>query len=140
MMTLPNIDIETIQNYCGPQMYKEGREFLKEEPFFVCYREWTMLKALCVGNNAPSYAVRILLNETGIANSCCTCYVNRSVPCKHIAALLYKWHKEPTAILERDKWAQTLQKGSKQEAVELIEKMVDLYPEHESCKLWLTHT
>ena len=140
MMTLPDIRIEKIQNYCGPQMYKEGKKFLKENPFFVTYREWTLLKALCEGNDMPSYAVRILLDEKGIANSCCTCYVNRSVPCKHIAALLIMWHNTPEAIAERNDWALTLKKSSKKDVVELIEKMVDLYPEHESCKLWLTQS
>ena len=140
MMTLPDIGIEKIQNYCGPKMYKEGKKFLKENPFFVYYREWTMIKALCEGDDIPSYAVRVLLDETGIANSCCTCYISRSVPCKHIAALLLMWHEQPNAIVERNDWARTLNKGTKKEAIELLEKMVDLYPEHESCKLWLTHT
>jgi uncharacterized Zn finger protein len=99
-----------------------------------------MLKALCEGSYAPSYAVRILLDDSGIANSCCTCYVNRAVPCKHIAALLIMWHERPEKIAERDDWAQTLRKGSKEDIITLIEKMVDLYPEHESCKLWLTQS
>ncbi len=140
MMTLPEIGIEKIQNYCGPQMYKEGKQFLKENPFFVTYREWTLLKALCEGTDVPSYAVRVLLDDNGIANSCCTCYVNRSVPCKHIAALLLMWHESPETIAERNDWARTLKKSSKEDVVELIEKMVDLYPEHESCKLWLTQS
>ncbi len=140
MMTLPVVGIEKIQNYCGPQMFKEGKKFLEQQRFFVYYREWNMIKALCEGTDVPSYAVRVLLDETGIANSCCTCYVSRSAPCKHIVALLLMWHKEPEAIVERSDWATTLKKGTKQDAVELVEKIVDLYPEHESCKLWLTHT
>lgn len=140
MISLPQLSTETIKNYCGPQMYAEGKKFLKTGPFFVCYREWTMLKALSEGTAMPSYAVRVLLDETGIANSCCTCYVNRSAPCKHIAALLIFWQQHPEQIKDRKEWASQLRKGKKDEMVTLIEKMVDLYPEHESCKLWLTQS
>ena len=69
MMTLPEIGIEKIQNYCGPQMQKEGKQFLKESPFFVKYREWTLLKALCEGTNVPSYAVRVLLDDNGVVRA-----------------------------------------------------------------------
>ena len=79
MNTLPKIEKEIIKNNCGARMYQIGKDFLKEEPFFVYFREWTMLKALSEGTESPSYAVRILLDDTGIASSCCTCYVNRSV-------------------------------------------------------------
>ena len=140
MITLPKITREQIKNYCGPRMFKIGKDFLKEKPFFVFYREWTILKALSEGTESPSYAVRILFNESGIANSCCTCYVNRSVPCKHIAALLHLWHDQPEAIPEREVWSLQLQKARKDDIVALLEKVVDLYPENESCKLWLVES
>jgi hypothetical protein len=50
------------------------------------------------------------------------------------------WREQPEKITERDEWAQALRKGSKEDIITLIEKMVDLYPEHESCKLWLTQS
>ena len=137
MIALPKLENETIKNYCGIRMFKIGKEFLKENPFFVVYKEWTMLKALSEGTESPSYAVRILFDEKGIANSCCTCYVSRSVPCKHIAALLVLWQEKPKSILERDAWSASLRKKDKKEIVALLEKVVDLYPENESCKLWL---
>ncbi len=137
---LPKITKDTIRDYCGARMYRNGMEFLKKKPFFVFYREWTTLKALSEGTESPSYAVRVLLDERGIANSCCTCYVNRSVPCKHIAALLLMWHNEPESIPEREDWTLKLHKSRKNEIVELLEKIVDLYPESESCKLWLAES
>jgi len=121
-------------------MYDIGKEFLKRNPFFVYYREWNILKALSEGTESPSYAVRVLLDERGIANSCCTCYVNRSVPCKHIAALLILWYKEPELFPEREKWEHNLEMLPKQDVVELLVKVVDLYPENESCKVWLTES
>lgn len=140
MVTLPKLTKEMIRDYCGARMYAIGKEFLKGNPFFVYYREWNMLKALSEGTESPSYAVRILLDERGIANSCCTCYVNRSVPCKHIAGLLIFWLEEPEAIPEREAWASNLKSLHKQDIVKLLEKVVDLYPESESCKVWLTES
>ena len=140
MIPLPKIEKQIIKNYCGARMYQIGKDFLKEEPFFVYFREWTMLKALSEGTESPSYAVRILLDDTGIANSCCTCYVNRSVPCKHIAALLILWNESPETILERAEWASSLRKVPQDEVIKLLEKIVDLYPENESCKVWLVES
>ncbi len=140
MVTLPKIEKSTIKNYCGARMYQIGKDFLKENPFFVYYREWNMLKALSEGTESPSYAVRILFDERGIANSCCTCFVNESVPCKHIAALLQLWSVQPETIPERKAWTKRLQKAKKDEVIELLEKVVDLYPENESCKLWMAES
>lgn len=140
MVTLPKIEKEAIKNYCGARMYQIGKDFLKEQPFFVYFREWTMLKALSEGTESPSYAVRILLDDTGIANSCCTCYVNRSVPCKHIAALLILWNEKPDDIPERITWSNDLRKVPQEDLIKLLEKIVDLYPEDESCKLWLVES
>lgn len=140
MITLPKITKKTIENYCGTRMYRVGKEFLEENPFFVYFREWTMLKALSEGNVRPSYAVRVLFDDQGIANSCCTCYVNRSIPCKHIAALLIMWLETPEVITERSDWVARLHKKKKGDIVELLEKIVDLYPESESCKLWLVES
>jgi len=140
MIKLPEITTEMIKNYCGERMYGIGKEFGKKKPFFVCFKEWTMLKALCEGTESPSYAVRILLHEKGIANSSCTCYVNRSVPCKHIAALLIRWHQDQESIPERSVWVQGLHKLRKPHLVGLFEKFVDLYPDDESCKQWLVES
>jgi uncharacterized Zn finger protein len=140
MVTLPKLTKDMIKDYCGARMYNIGREFLKANPFFVFYREWNMLKALSEGTECPSYAVRILLDERGIANSCCTCYVNRSVPCKHIAALLLLWHEQPESVPDRESWASQLRSLPKNQVIQLLEKVVDLYPESESCKVWLTES
>jgi hypothetical protein len=140
MISLPVLEKDRIIDYCGYNMYHLGIELLKTRPFFVYYKEWTMLKALCEGSDSPSYAVRILFDEKGIANSCCTCYTNRVVPCKHIAALLLLWHQNPKGVPERSEWAQKLQSKKKEDVVALLEKVIDLYPENESCNLWLVQS
>ena len=128
-MTIPLITQQQIINYCGPNMYEFGKDFLSLNPFFVYYREWTVIKGICEGSMTPSYCVRILFDEHGIANSCCTCYTNRIVPCKHIAALLLMWHQQPGGVPDRPQWGRMLQTKNKGELIELLEKMVDLYPE-----------
>lgn len=129
MQTIPALVRERIVNYCGAQMYNLGQEYLQEQPFYVYYREWMTLRGICEGSTNPSYSVRIIFNEKGIANSCCTCYTNRAVPCKHIAALLALWHEQAGAFPERAQWARTLQATRKEDLVLLVEKIVDLYPD-----------
>lgn len=133
MLKPPTLERQRIIDYCGWTMYALGKEFLKENPFFVFYREWTMLKALCEGTDSPCYVVNIFFDDSGIANSCCTCYTNRAVPCKHIAALLLLWYERPTEILERTQWLKTMQTSKKEDLVELLEKLIDLYPESDRC-------
>ena len=129
MMTLPEITVERVVNYCGPSMYQLDRDYLAKQPFYVFYREWMTLKAICEGTTSPSYCVRIIFNQTGIANSCCTCYTNRMAPCKHIAALLVLWNEGQARFPDRAQWASGLRSASKDDLVGLLEKIVDLYPE-----------
>ncbi len=129
MNTIPDIAKERVIDYCGAQMYLVGKNYLEERPFYVFYREWMTLRGICEGGTSPSYSVRIIFDQRGIANSCCTCYTNRVVPCKHIAALLALWNEQPAQIPDRIEWAQLLQTTKKEELVALIEKIVDLYPD-----------
>lgn len=126
---IPDIVKERIIDYCGAKMYQVGKDYLKEQPFYVFYREWMTLRGICEGSTNPSYSVRIIFNKRGIANSCCTCYTNRVVPCKHIAALLALWHERPMQFPDRVQWARLLEGTQKKELVALVEKIVDLYPD-----------
>ena len=130
MYMIPFVEEERFIDYCGAHMYREGKKFLKEEPFYVHYREWMTLKGICEGSTSPSYSVRIIFNQKGIANSCCTCYTNRVAPCKHIAALLALWQENPAEFPDRGQWGRTLQAARKDELIKLVEKIVDLYPDN----------
>ena len=129
MNNLPEIAKERIIDYCGALMYRVGEDYLKEKPFYVYYREWMTLRGICEGTTSPSYSVRVIFNQKGIANSCCTCYTNRVVPCKHIAALLVLWNEQPAHFPDRAQWKEVLQRTEKKELVALLEKIVDLYPD-----------
>ncbi len=129
MITLPHIEKSRLIAYCGLPTYQSGQEFLSQHPFYVYYREWSVLKGICEGSTSPSYCVRILFNNKGIANSCCTCYTNRTAPCKHIAALLVLWYEHHTHIPDRSEWSRQLRMASKEDLILLLEKMVDLYPD-----------
>lgn len=131
MFTLPRIEKErVIVDYCGSLMVHSAREFLAKSPFIICFKEWSILKGICEGSSSPSYCVRILFDAKGIANSSCTCVTNRSVPCKHIAGLLLLWYEKHDEIPDRTEWARRLRQSNRDELVELLEKMVDLYPEN----------
>lgn len=129
MISLPHLERARVIDYCGLQTFQSGREFLEQNPFIVMYREWSVLKGICEGSDSPSYCVRILFNQQGIANSCCTCYTNRTQPCKHIAALLLMWIEHNTDVPDRTEWSRRLRSKSKEELILLMEKMVDFYPD-----------
>ncbi len=129
MTNIPALAKERVIDYCGAKMYQVGKEYLKDEPFYVFYYEWMTLRAICEGSTSPSYSVRIIFNQKGIANSCCTCYTNRVVPCKHIAALLALWNEQPSEFPDRMQWSRMLQDMEKRQLIALLEKVVDLYPD-----------
>ena len=126
---IPNVATQRIIDYCGEKMYSVGQAYLKDKPFYVYYREWRTIRGICEGSTNPSYSVRVIFNDKGIANSCCTCYTNRVVPCKHIAALLTLWQRNPELFQERSEWARSLEHSKPEELVILLEKIVDLYPD-----------
>lgn len=129
MISLPRIEKSRVIDYCGLPTFKSAQEFLSQQPFYVYYREWSVLKGICEGSTSPSYCVRILFDNKGIANSCCTCYTNRAAPCMHIAALLLLWLDNDTHVPDRSEWSRQLRMASKDELIMLLEKMVDLYPD-----------
>ena len=127
-MLPPIVEKERIIAYCGPEAYQAGIDFLLDDPFYVYYREWMTVKGICEGNASPSYGVKVFFDERGIAYSSCTC-AHSHAPCKHIAALLIVWHRNPAAVVDRKKWAHSLEKMSKRELIVFIEKVIDLYPD-----------
>lgn len=129
MISLPRIEKARVIEYCGLPTFQSAQEFLSQHPFYVYYREWSVIKGICEGSTSPSYCVRILFDKKGIANSCCTCYTNRTVPCKHIAALLLLYFEHDTQIPDRSEWSRQLRLMSKEQVTLLLEKMVDLYPD-----------
>jgi uncharacterized Zn finger protein len=131
MVSIPLVTAQNIINYCGKKMYYSGKHFLNTKAFYVFYREWMVLKAVCEGTSNPSYLVKIIFDEQGISHSSCTCYSNKFAPCKHIAALLTMWQEDPAGFPERAQWVRRLSKVSKKDLIALLEKMVDLYPDNE---------
>lgn len=129
MVTIPEITAQIIINYCGKKIFYSGKQFLNSKAFYIIYREWMVLKAVCEGASNPSYFVKIIFDDKGIIQSTCTCLQNKFAPCKHIAALLMLWHQNPAHIPDRAQWTRELKKIPKKQLVALIEKMIDLYPD-----------
>lgn len=129
MISLPRIEKSRVIDYCGLTTYQSAQEFLSHQPFYVYYLEWSVLKGICEGTTSPSYCVRVFFDNKGIANSCCTCYTNRTAPCKHIAALLLLWLDHQMDVPDRSEWSRQLRAKGKEELIVLLEKMVDLYPD-----------
>ncbi|MBA3954523.1 hypothetical protein H0X48_04370 [Candidatus Dependentiae bacterium] len=128
-MNIPLVTEKQILNYCGVKNYQKGKEFLSKHTFYILYKEWMTLKAVCEGTAAPSYSVKVIFDEAGIVYSSCTCYRSNFGPCKHIAGLLSKWHTEPSSFPDRKQLGTKFKKTRKLELIHLLEKIVDLYPE-----------
>lgn len=131
-MAIPKISIDCIINYCGPRIYKQGKEYLNTDAFFIRYKDQMQLSAFCEGFSVPSYRVSVSFDYLGIINSCCTCKDNITGPCKHISALLLTWHYHSQTFKSRIDFAKNLKSKNKDDLVKLVEKMVDSYQQDKS--------
>jgi uncharacterized Zn finger protein len=78
------------------------------------------------------YSVEITLGDTGIAMGDCSCPVGAGGYCKHAVALLLTWIDDPEAFLEVEETRALLERRSKAELIELVERMIARYPDLEA--------
>ena len=93
-----------------------------------------LLKCQSFGSEGSRYKVEVTLNQTKINEGHCSCFVGDNGRCKHVAALLIAWRNERDRFekpveSETSHISMSLNTLSKQALIDLIDKMVDRFPE-----------
>jgi len=100
-MTKPNIFDETIRALFDAKIFARGLEYYRSGAVLGLIRRGATLSADVHGSDFEPYRVEIGLYDGGVANARCSCPYDFGDYCKHIAAVLLKFAKEPAAAVER---------------------------------------
>jgi uncharacterized Zn finger protein len=85
--------------------------------------------AQCEGSNAPSYRLRIELDDGGVRSVSCTCPYDWGGDCKHIVALLLMYIHEPDEFSEQKSMNELLAGLEKDALVTLILRLMERDPD-----------
>ena len=74
------------------QSFRKGQDYYETGAIYNPARQSTgsgvTLTAQCEGSSAPSYRLRVDLDDGGVRSASCTCLYDWGGDCKHIVALL----------------------------------------------------
>ena len=95
-------------------------------------RQDRTLRATCQGTAPEPYALHVTLGAFGVAEAECSCPVGDGGRCKHVAALLLRWRREPQAFAETQPLEQALAELDRDALLALVGRMVHLHPDLEA--------
>jgi uncharacterized Zn finger protein len=131
MSKIPKITESAVRAYLGEGEVKKGKPYYEGGALFNTRRQGMTLKADCHGSLPHPYRVEATFSAKGIAGSDCSCPVGGGGGCKHVAALLLAWCREPKEFVEVEELDQSLDRRSKGELIALIKQMVRRQPDLE---------
>jgi uncharacterized Zn finger protein len=127
---------DDIPELLGAVYASRGDSYQKQGRVHHCRRTRTQLSALCDGSRPTPYKVRVDLDDGEVAGARCSCPIGGW--CKHVAALLYEWVREPKACEESSSLQKRLEGCSKEDLLAIIDKMLFRRPElEEFVDVWI---
>ncbi len=129
MTTIPTITEEDVRDLVGEGSFQRGQRYFRDNRIFDTRRAGMTLKAKCEGSRSTPYRVEVTFDNTGIADTDCSCPV--SGYCKHVVALLLTWLAEPDEFIEQQDIDTLLQQCEKDELITLIKQMLRSDPDLE---------
>jgi len=127
----PAIDERDIQEWVGNKAFQRGYQYYEDGAILNPRRRGPSLISECQGSQPAPYRVEICLGEEGILDGVCSCPAGEGGRCKHAAALLLTWVREPEAFLDVPELEQALEERSKEDLISLIREMVSRHPDLE---------
>ncbi len=131
MNRVPVISEMDVQNWVGAKSFQKGYRYFEDEAILNPRRRGQRLIAECQGTQPVPYRVEIRLGEDGILEGSCTCAAGEGGHCKHAAALLLTWLREPEMFVEAPEIEQLLENRSKEDLIALIQQMVSRHSDLE---------
>lgn len=120
---------DDIRTWVGDQSFSRGQSYYRQHAITNQRRQGDTLKAHCYGSAPQPYRVEVTLGRNQIISD--RCFGPIGGHCKHVAALLLTWSKEPESFTVVEELAAGLDRLSKAELSALVTKMVDRHPDLE---------
>lgn len=128
---IPRLEEAEIEKRVGSRGLRRGWEYFQRGAIRHLRRRGKTLLGLCKGTNIHPYRVRVVFNETGIAEADCTCPIGEGGCCKHVAAILIAWRERPEDFIPVEDIETVLRRCTRQELIGVVQKLVELRPELE---------
>jgi len=129
MDTIPTITEQDVRSLVGEASFQRGQKYFRAGSIFDTRRAGMTLKAQCEGSRSTPYRVEVTFNNTGVADTDCSCPIGGY--CKHVVALLLTWLARPEAFIEQQDIEEILQQCDKAELITLIKHMLQRDPDLE---------
>ena len=117
------------------RVFLKGLQYVQNGAILHPVRQGMTLKAYCYGSLPEPYHVQVTCDDAGIATALCSCPVGTPTygrsGCKHAAALLLTWSKQPETFAEMDDLDTVLERREKAELILLIKQLLQKQPEVE---------
>lgn len=84
----------------GARTLERGRRYVAWGAVFDGRRRGAALRARCEGSGQEAWRVRATLDPSGVRDAACDCPMGEEGDCKHVAAVLLTYAKEPEAFAE----------------------------------------
>lgn len=84
----------------GSRSLERGRRYVAWGAVFDGRRRGAVLRARCEGSGQEAWRVRVTLGTTGVVDALCDCPMGDAGDCKHVAAVLLTYAREPEAFAE----------------------------------------
>jgi uncharacterized Zn finger protein len=124
---------QLIRDRASDQSYQKGCDYYKSgaiyNPVWQSAPGGIVLMANCEGSTAPSYRLRIELDEGGIRSVFCTCPYDWGGDCKHIVALLLLYLNQPDEFSQQKSVSDLLAGLERDALAAIIHHLVSQNPE-----------
>ena len=120
MSTIPLLTERDIRAFVTEQNLVNGQRYVREGAIFDARQHGATLRASCKGSQGEIYKVQVTFAGKDIEDSFCTCPAAEHGYCKHIAALLWAWHKQPADFIAMDKVEAELTELTNAELISLM--------------------
>ena len=132
MRPIPKLNDQQIRRRCGDKSFERGQDYATDGAVFDARRQGISLKASCQGSRGAAYRLCVNFDEhSKITDADCTCPVGDGGCCKHVAALLLCYQRDPDAFVETEEIDVALSRRSREELIALVRQMLLEEPELE---------
>ncbi len=131
MTTAFALDEAAIEARVGASSFQRGRTYFRNGAISGARRTGNTLRARCQGTQDRPYRVEATVGAKGIEAAACSCPVGEGGYCKHVAALLLTWTRQPEVFVEAEEIDSGLTRRSKEELIALVKLLLRRAPELE---------
>lgn len=124
--TLPRLTEAQIRKLATEQSFQRGDRYYQQGRILNPMRQNAVLWADCQGSEL--YQPRITLGKQGVVSADCTCPYDWGGLCKHQVALLLAYVHQPDTFHVVPPVSEMLASRSREDLIELVELMVQRYP------------